>query len=123
MASNNPIPPTWDNLIARFRFTPEDVKDSRIKRLIFQKLAWDAEIFRLHEAFNAKVHAAEEQVEKTATRLGFTLADVQKLPQVRHGLQSLTDSLLYLANLQSAVKSRKPVTTPATKPPLQKESK
>jgi hypothetical protein len=122
MASNNPIPPTWDSLIARFRFTPEDVKDSRIKRLVFQKLAWDAEIIRLREAFNVKVHAAEEQVEKTATRLGFTPADVQKLPQVRHGLQSLTDSLLYLANLQSAVKSRKPVAGLATKP-TQKESK
>ena len=112
-------PPTRENLIVRFQLTSEPLKDPRIKRLLFHKLALDTEIFHVRQAFFASIHASKAQVEETAARFGFTPADIQKFPHVQHGLHSLTDSLVYLANLNSAVKSRKPVTAPATKPPLQ----
>ena len=110
--------PTQEHLLTRFKFTPEQLRDKRIKRLLFHKWALDTDLYHIHEALHTKALGTEELVDKTLARFGFTPADVQKSPSIKDGARALADSIAYLAHLQSVLK-RKPVTAPATKPPLQ----
>ena len=109
--------PTQEHLLSRFQFTDEQLRDKRIKRLLFHKWTLDTELYHIHEALHTKAKAlgTEELVDKTLARFGFTPADVQKSPSIKDGARALADSIAYLAHLQSVLK-RKPVTAPATKP-------
>lgn len=82
-------------LMRRFEFTPSDLQDSRIARLLARKEQLDLQIAELLHAGHR-----EERIRQFAAVLGFSSAEFANDPRIAWAIQSVFDARRYLAGLQ-----------------------
>jgi hypothetical protein len=103
--------PTRELLIARYGFTPEQVKTKPVKRFLLYKLSLDTEILKL-----APAHGKERFsiVAAVAAEFDFTENDLRRAPNLEQAIRSLVDSLSYKAQLQFLTEPAAPAAKPIT---------
>jgi hypothetical protein len=104
-------PPTRDFLIARYQFTPEQLKSKPVKRFLLYKLSLDAEILKLLRA-----HRGERLyiLSAIAAEFGLTVGELKRAPNLEQAIKSIIDSISYKAQLEYLTKRVVPATKPLT---------